>query len=166
MFEKFSKKLGFTRTEIIVILFLTALFIIGYIYVELIKPNGSPEYRSLNYSREDSLFESYNNSNSDVNSEDSELIRNRLIKKEVLELSDSTTYVKKDIQSLTEKSIDVNVADVYEFTKLPGIGEKTAEKIVELRTERGKFKNLEELMDVKGIGEVKFNKIKKFLYIK
>jgi competence protein ComEA len=49
---------------------------------------------------------------------------------------------------------------------LPGIGEKTAEKIIELRTERGKFKKLDELMDVKGIGEVKFNKIKKFLYIK
>ena len=49
---------------------------------------------------------------------------------------------------------------------LPGIGEKTAEKIIELRKERGKFNTLEELMNVKGIGEVKFNKIKKFLYIK
>ena len=49
---------------------------------------------------------------------------------------------------------------------MPGIGEKTAEKIIELREERGKFDRLEEIMDVKGIGEVKFNKIKKFLYIK
>jgi len=166
MFEKFSKKLGFTRTEIIVILFLIALFIIGYIYIQLIKPNGSLEYKFMDYSREDSLFESYNSSNSDNISEDSESIKNRLIKNDVLELSDSFAYVKKDIESLSEKSIDVNVADVNEFTKLPGIGEKTAEKIVELRKERGKFKKLEELMDVKGIGEVKFNKIKKFLYIK
>ena len=42
---------------------------------------------------------------------------------------------------------------------------KTAKKIIELRDVRGGFSNLSELMDVKGIGEIKFNKIKKFLYI-
>jgi len=166
MFERFSRKFGFTRTEIIVILFLTALFIIGYAYVEFIKPIGSPEYKSIDYSSEDSLYKSYNNSNSDYSGENSELTNNQSIRNEVLELSDTIAYVKKDIESLTEKSINVNTADVNELTRLPGIGEKTAEKIIELRTERGKFKKLEELMDVTGIGEVKFNKIKKFIYIK
>jgi comEA protein len=164
MFERFSRKFGFTRTEIIVILFLTALFIIGYVYVEFIKPIGSPEYKSIDYSREDSLFESHNNSN--YSTENSDQTNNQRIRNEVLELSDTMAYVKKDIESLREKSINVNTADVNELTRLPGIGEKTAEKIIELRKQRGKFKNLDELMDVKGIGEVKFNKIKKFLYIK
>jgi competence protein ComEA len=49
--------------------------------------------------------------------------------------------------------------------RLPGIGEITARKIIALRNERGAFGKLEELLDVKGIGKVKFNKIKKFLYI-
>ena len=166
MFDRFSRKFGFTQTEIIVILFLTALFIIGYVYVEFIKPIGSPEYRNIDYSREDSLFESHNNSNTDYSIENSELKNNQAIRNDVLELSDTIAFVKKDIESLIEKSINVNTADVNELTRLPGIGEKTAEKIIELRTQRGKFKSLNELMDVKGIGEVKFNKIQKFLYIK
>jgi competence protein ComEA len=83
----------------------------------------------------------------------------------VLELSDTIAYVKKDLSTLAEKSININTAGVNDLIKLPGIGEKTAEKIIELRNQRGKFERLEDLMDVRGIGEVKFNKIKKFLYI-
>jgi comEA protein len=161
MFEKFSKKIGFTQTEIIVILFLAGLFILGYIYVEFIKNDRSGENKYVDYSKEDSLFALY----SSIDSEDFSLISDLNIKKSVLELSDTIAYVKKDFSSLTEKSINLNAAGIEELVKLPGIGEKTAEKIIELRTERGKFKRLEELMDVKGIGEVKFNKIKKYLYI-
>ncbi|MCW8804637.1 MAG: ComEA family DNA-binding protein [Ignavibacteriaceae bacterium] len=165
MFEKLSKKIGFTETEILVILFLAALFILGFIYVEFIKNNDTAECRHIDYSKEDSLFAYYSNINPEFDSDDPRLDSNLEIKKRVLELSDTVAYVKKDISVLTEKSININTAGVNEFVKLPGIGEKTAEKIIQLRDERGKFKKLEELMDVKGIGEVKFNKIKKFLYI-
>jgi len=166
MFEKFSKRIGFTQTEIIVILFLTGLFILGYIYVEFIKNSPAPENKYIDYSKEDSLFYLYSRSKAESDSNESSLMSDEEIKKQVLELPDSFTYEKKDISTLTEKSIDINSAGINRLTLLPGIGEKTAEKIIELRTERGKFKKLDELMDVKGIGEVKFNKIKKFLYIK
>lgn len=162
MFEKVSKKIGFTQTEIIVILFIAGLFILGYIYVEFIKNDKGGENKYIDYSKEDSLFAIY----SSIDPEDSSLISDLEIKRSVLELSDTIAYVKKDYSSLAEKSIDINTAGIEELIRLPGIGEKTAEKIIELRTERGKFKRIKELMDVKGIGEVKFNKIKKFLYIK
>ena len=162
MFEKFSKKIGFTQTEIIVILFLAGLFIVGYIYVEFINNDKGRENKYIDYSKEDSLFALYSSNDP----EDSSLISDLEIKKSVLELSDTIAYVKKNYSSLTEKSIDINTAGMNELVRLPGIGEKTAEKIIELRIKRGKFKRIEELMDVKGIGEVKFNKIKKFLYIK
>jgi len=165
MFEKFSKKIGFTETEIYVILFLAGLFILGFVYVEFIKDDAEVANKHFYYTTEDSLFNYYSNLNPEYNLEDSSLISNLEIKRRVLELSDSSNYVKKDLSSLTEKSININTAGINEFVKLPGIGEKTAEKIIELRTKKGKFKRLEELMDVKGIGEVKFNKIKKFLYI-
>jgi competence protein ComEA len=103
--------------------------------------------------------------NQELDLEDSTLISNLEIKKRVLELSDTLQYVRKDVSSLEEGSINLNTAGLNDLVKLPGIGEKTAEKIIQLRNERGGFKRLQELMDVKGIGEVKFNKIKKFLYI-
>ncbi len=165
MFEKLSKKIGLTETEIFVMLFLAGLFILGFVYVEFIKNDEAAEYKHIDYSKQDSLFEYYSNLNPEFDLDDPRLDSNLEIKKRVLELSDTTAYVKKDISSLNEKSININIAGVNELVKLPGIGEKTAEKIVQLRNERGKFKRLEEIMDVKGIGEVKFNKIKKFLYI-
>ena len=165
MFEKFSKKFGFTHTETIVILFLCVLFIVGYVYVEFIKDADKQKYKYFDYTKEDSLFEIYSGINPENNPADSTLISDLEIKKSVLELSDSISYVKKDISKLTEKSININTAGMDELVKLPGIGEKTAEKIIKLRKQRGKFVKLDELMDVKGIGEVKFNKIKKFLYI-
>jgi len=164
MFEKLSKKIGFTETEILVILFFAGLFILGFVYVEFIK-NDTAEYKHIDYSKQDSLFAYYSNLNPEFDPDDPRLDSNLEIKKRVLELSDTIAYVKKDISSLTDKSININTAELSELVKLPGIGEKTAEKIIQLRNERGKFKRLEELMDVKGIGEVKFNKIKKFLYI-
>jgi competence protein ComEA len=164
MFEKLSKKIGFTETETIVILFLTGLFILGFVYVEFIK-NDTAEYKHVDYTKQDSLFAYYSNINPEFDLDDPRLDSNLEIKRQVLELSDTIAYVKKDLSSLNEKSINLNTAGISELVKLPGIGEKTAEKIIQLRSERGKFKRLEELLDVRGIGEVKFNKIKKFLYI-
>lgn len=164
MFEKLSKKIGFTETEILVILFLAGLFILGFVYVEFIKKDTT-EYKHIDYSKQDSLFTYYSNLNPEFDPEDSGLDSNLEIKKRVLELSDTIAYVKKDISSLAEKSININTAGINELVKLPGIGEKTAEKIIQLRNERGKFKRVDELLDVKGIGEAKFNKIRKYLYV-
>jgi competence protein ComEA len=165
-FNKLSKKIGFTETEIAVILFLVGIFILGFFYIEFFKENGSTDYKNLNYSKEDSLFSYYSKLNPEFDPDDSLLNSNIELKRKVLELSDTVFYAKKDISTLAEKSINLNSAGLEELVMLPGIGEKTAEKILLLRKERGKFKKLEEIMDVKGIGEIKFNKIKKFLYIK
>lgn len=165
MLEKLSKKIGLTQTEATVILFLAGLFVLGFIYVEFIKGNDPSAYTYIDYSKEDSLFNYYSNQNPENDPEDSLLVSNLEIKKKVLELSDKTAFVKKDLSGLQEKSININTAGINDFVKLPGIGEKTAEKIIQLRDQRGKFKRLEELMDVNGIGEVKFNKIKRYLTV-
>lgn len=164
MFEKLSRKIGFTQTEVTVILFLAGLFLLGFIYVQFFKETEI-DNKYIDYSRQDSLFYYYSNLNPEFDLEDSALINDLETKKRVLELSDTFAYVKKDISSLTDKSINLNKAGIDDLVKLPGIGEKTAEKIIQLRKERKGFKSLNELMDIKGIGEVKFNKIKKFLYI-
>lgn len=68
------------------------------------------------------------------------------------------------IPGKTEKKlISINSADIDELAMLPGIGEKTAEKIVEYRKEFGSFLNLEDIMNVKGIGKAKYEKIKGYI---
>lgn len=56
--------------------------------------------------------------------------------------------------------ISINQADMETLCTLPGIGKGTAEKIIAFRNENGNFQYLEQLMEVKGIGQAKFDKIK------
>ena len=58
------------------------------------------------------------------------------------------------------KKISINTATVEELCSLSGIGIKTAKLIIEYRENNNGFKYLEELMNIKGIGEKKFAKIK------
>mgnify|MGYP001260821221 CR=1 FL=1 len=61
--------------------------------------------------------------------------------------------------------INLNTATVEQLEKLPGVGPKTAERIIEYRQKNGAFKKVEELMNVKGIGEKSFLKIKSQLTV-
>ena len=56
--------------------------------------------------------------------------------------------------------ININTAGIEELTTLPGIGDVKAEAIIKYRSEVGKFKTKEELLNVEGIGEALFEKIK------
>jgi len=56
--------------------------------------------------------------------------------------------------------ININTASAAEFEALPGIGPKTAARIVEYRQKNGPFKKVEELMNVRGLGEKNFLKLK------
>lgn len=60
----------------------------------------------------------------------------------------------------TDGSININEATAEELETLNGIGPVTAEKIIQYRTEYGKFKTKEDLMEVNGIGEKTYAQIK------
>ena len=61
------------------------------------------------------------------------------------------------------KKININQASAKEFTNLPRIGTKQAERIVEYRKEHGAFARVEDLMEVKGVGEKLFTTLKPYL---
>lgn len=64
------------------------------------------------------------------------------------------------------KQINLNTAMVSDLEAISGIGPKTAEKIIEYRKEHGKFDKIEDVMNVRGIKEKKFEKIKRYLTVK
>ena len=56
--------------------------------------------------------------------------------------------------------VNITTASAAELEGLPGIGAKTAARIVEYRQKNGPFKKAEELMNVRGVGEKNFLKLK------
>ena len=62
--------------------------------------------------------------------------------------------------------IDLNTATLSQLDSLPGIGPVIAERILELREKSGPFKRIEDLMNVQGIGEKKFLKLKDLITLK
>ncbi len=62
--------------------------------------------------------------------------------------------------------IDLNKATLSQLNSLPGIGPVIAERILELREKSGPFKRIEDLMNIRGIGEKKFLKLKDLITIK
>jgi competence protein ComEA len=56
--------------------------------------------------------------------------------------------------------VNINTASAVDLEALPGIGAKTAARIIDYRQKNGPFKKIEELMNVRGVGEKNFLKLK------
>lgn len=97
--------------------------------------NEIKDNTNIYISRESSNIESYNNFN-------------------------KTTQNNKNDTNIKNKKININTATQTELETLPGIGPSIALKIIEYRKQNGKFKKIEEISNINGIGENKYNKIK------
>lgn len=168
MFEKISKIIGFTQTEIKVTVFIISAFILGFAYKHfyLDKQNISGRIQS-----DLSILQQENVDISKLNGD--------LIDEESLKSNDKTFDYKQEVLDFNnrnlnnlqrkvipaENSINLNSADINDLMNLPGIGEKTAKNILDYRNSIKKFTNVKQLLDVKGIGNAKFEKIKKYIFI-
>ncbi len=162
--EKISRKFGLTKTEFNITLALLIVLAVGLIYKNFFRPDDTIEYVEYDYSVQDSLFAL--SEKSDSNPASSELKdKNVDSKQEVLDFNARNFKESKTKVFPAEKSINLNTAGIKELTQLPGIGEKTAESIIEFRKKKGMFTKLDDLLDVKGIGDSKFSNIKKYIYI-
>lgn len=78
----------------------------------------------------------------------------------------NATVAQSATTAPVKPAINLNTATIDQLETLPGIGRKTAERIVEYRTKNGGFKRIEDLMNVKGIGEKGFLKLKPLIVAK
>ena len=65
-----------------------------------------------------------------------------------------------NVNIIKNNKININTANVSELKQITGIGESTANKIIDYRENVGKFKKIEDIKEVKGIGESKFESFK------
>lgn len=152
-----KKRIGFTDTELKIIAFLAIIFLAG-LGIKYFTAEGKAQYQNFNYNKTDSLFTAAETKeDSLINKQTNDSLGNSLIRHE--------DYKPKLKTVLKDKSININKAGIDELSQLPGIGIKTAQKIIESRKQRGRFTSIDELLDVKGIGEKKLEKIKKIVYI-
>jgi len=87
-----------------------------------------------------------------------------------LEIIGDSTEVKSFQSSEPDKAIttkiNINTASLNELILLPGIGEKKAQAIIKYREEVGDFKTKDEINNVKGIGDITYEKMKEKIKVK
>lgn len=174
--KKLLQNISFTKNEIKVILFLTAILIIsiGFKFYRITSASDTV----YDYTDKINEFKKLSGNISITNNQESEnpaeteglFTQEEIEKIEYIQLSEDSLYLKKGKktkkgENLQEKSINLNTAGKDLLILLPGVGDSTAEKIISYRTEHGRFNSIEEIMKVKGIGKKKFEKMQAYIYV-
>jgi competence protein ComEA len=174
---KLESKLGLTRGDVTVTLVLAATALGGFLYTTFVEDRGAmPAHRELMLlmRRHDSVVAAYR-------AERMAEVRRLLAVADTAAPWQPTTQADVTAEELVDAverpagttpgkgaptaPVDLNSAPKPELMKLPGVGEKTADAIID-RRRHVPFRNVEEIMDVKGIGEKKFAKMKPFIVVR
>ena len=93
---------------------------------------------------------------------------NEKLEKEIVQTEPGVGIIQEGISTTSKKDskVNINTANKEKLATLPGIGEGTAEKIIEYRSKTGKFKVIDEIKKIPGIGESKFKSLKDKITIK
>jgi len=74
-------------------------------------------------------------------------------------------YIPEEGEEQSPQRIDINRAESWLLEALSGIGETRADDIVKYRNENGEFKRVEDLLQIKGIGQGTLDKIKDYITV-
>lgn len=133
----------------------------------MLRSFGWRNHKSFDYSGTDAAFEKNLSSIYDkyeLNPEEqkkADVLKN--FSDSLLDEKEKNTTLKTG--EIPLKKININLALSPDLQLLPGIGQVTAERIIEYRESNNGFKSIAELMNVKGIGNKKFEKLKNLITI-
>lgn len=159
MIKKLSRKFSLTGHEVIALILMLGFASGGLVLGWL---NTTPQPAPYDYSAEEKLFRQLISGEYPQNKQE-------IMTGDIDSLSDVSEFNKDNLKKKkpdkleSGQKIDINTADLQTLCLLPGIGEKTAERIIELRNRIGKFTSVSQLLSVKGIGDRKLEQIKPYL---
>lgn len=149
--QNLRQRIGFTRNELIVLLFLALALLVGTAVRSLTPAGTEASIPAFDYRTSDSEYVALSNAAA------------RLPEDAAPHGNGSRAKAK----SLPAKEgININTASAEELTQLPGIGPALAARIVEYRVQKGRFSTLDELKNVKGIGPKKFEKLRPYIRLR
>lgn len=147
LLKRVAVVIGFTDGEFKITLLLATLFFMSFFSEDLLVFfNNLNNNEKTNYN--DSLYQNLSLSN--------------------INISKNYHYnvdIKQESFDFSRYKININSADLNLLDKLPGIGIKTAEKIIKFREEKGSFKKIDDITKVSGIGKKKFEKLKNYIFV-
>jgi len=161
--NKLLSNISFTKNESKVIIFIILVLITGLTiryYRHIFEPDSNLPY---DFTKKDSEFRELsqrNNKKRISSATDSSSAEDEILLKRIKEDTSKAEVITEE--EITEK-ININTATKSELVDLPGVGESTADKIIEYREKKISFRKPEELMNVKGIGKKKFEKLKNYI---
>ena len=119
---------------------------------------------NLAYKLEDGM-KIYIPTNKEKEEQDKKVENDTINKNEINNASNTNNYIINTTENKNNAKININTATQTELETLPGIGPSIALKIINYRKENGKFKKIEDIKSVNGVGENKFKNIKDLIII-
>lgn len=159
LMDRMQSVLGITRTELVAVIILAGGLLCGAIIKYVLAEN-----RDIYYSNSESitaLLDSLAEAEIPAYTGTNDTIAIEAVHNNTLDSS----KIKYSENNLPKEKLDINTAPKEELMKLPGIGPKTADDIIAYRKDKP-FGKASDIMEIKGIGEKKFEKLKSLIVVK